>query len=192
MFKFQHKTAIITYSLNERGKAIAERFASLGAKMVLHYSEKESYGIDKLVSDIKAMGTGVYKVRVNFKEQTNYEVLFLPQKRKPDIIVLNPEQDESLMQLIQFAVKHIADKGRVIYIVPKTDLQNFPDFIEQMKKQASFVQQRGITLNAIVTKNDLFEIPTGSIHIADAAEFFASDLSDLISGQYIIINGLKL
>lgn len=62
------------------------------------------------------------------------------------------------MQLIQFAVKHIADKGRVIYIVPKTDLQNFPDFIEQMKKQASFVQQRGITLNAIVTKNDLFEI----------------------------------
>ena len=192
MFKFQHKTAIITYSLNERGKAIAERFASLGAKMVLHYSEKESYGIDKLVSDIKAMGTGVYKVRVNFKEQTNYEVLFLPQKRKPDIIVLNPEQDESLMQLIQFAVKHIADKGRVIYIVPKTDLQNFPDFIEQMKKQASFAQQRGITLNAIVTKNDLFEIPTGSIHIADAAEFFASDLSDLISGQYIIINGLKL
>ncbi|QOG01587.1 hypothetical protein [Flavobacterium sp. MDT1-60] len=192
MFKFQHKTAIITYSLNETGKAIAERFASLGAKMVLHYSEKENYGIDKLVSDIKAMGTGVYKVRVNFKEQTNYEVLFLPQKRKPDIIVLNPEQDESLMQLIQFAVKHIADKGRVIYIVPKTDLQNFPDFIEQMKKQASFVQQRGITLNAIVTKNDLFEIPTGSIHIADAAEFFASDLSDLISGQYIIINGLKL
>lgn len=192
MFKFQHKTAIITYSLNERGKAIAERFASLGAKMVLHYSEKGSYGIDKLVSDIKAMGTGVYKVRVNFKEQTDYELLFLPQKRKPDIIVLNPEQDESLMQLIHFAVKHIADKGRVIYIVPKTDLQNFPDFIEQMKKQASFAQQRGITLNAIVTKNDLFEIPTGSIHIADAAEFFASDLSDLISGQYIIINGLKL
>jgi hypothetical protein len=60
----------------------------------------------------------------------------------------------------------------VIYIVPKTDLQNFPDFIEQMKKQASFVQQRGITLNEIVKKNDLFEIPTGNIHIADTAEFF--------------------
>ncbi|MFB9076163.1 hypothetical protein ACFFLS_05540 [Flavobacterium procerum] len=43
-----------------------------------------------------------------------------------------------------------------------------------------------------MTKNDLFEIPTGSIHIADAAEFFASDLSYLIPGQYIIINGLKL
>jgi 3-oxoacyl-[acyl-carrier protein] reductase len=52
-----NKVALITGSARGLGKAIAERYAALGANVVINYS-RDKASADEVVSNIAAMGVG--------------------------------------------------------------------------------------------------------------------------------------
>jgi len=54
MNTLQNKTALITGSARGLGKAIAERYAALGANIVINYS-RDKTSADEVVSNITAM-----------------------------------------------------------------------------------------------------------------------------------------
>ena len=55
MNSLKNKVAIVTGSVRGLGKAIAERYAALGADIVINYS-KDKASADEVLSNIKAMG----------------------------------------------------------------------------------------------------------------------------------------
>ena len=58
MYTLQNKTALITGSARGLGKAIAERYAALGANIVINYS-RDKASADEVVSNITAMACRV-------------------------------------------------------------------------------------------------------------------------------------
>lgn len=193
MFKLQHKTVLITYATNKIGQAVAERFGSLGAKVVLHHSDDNDLLVDNLVKNIKSMGATVHSMASDITTEDQLE-RFLKEARselkKIDIVVFNPKSEETHFNYLKLTAGFIEDNGRVIYIIKQFDGQNFRAIVYNIKELADIVSSSGITVNAVITQNTLFKKTTESMHIADATEFFASDLSDMVSGQYLIINGL--
>ena len=139
-----NKVALITGSARGLGRAIAERYAALGASIVLNYS-KDKASVDEALSTIEAMGVPVIAVQADMSQVADIERLFtetIQRFGRLDIVVANAgielvdvpvvdfteAQFDQLFGLntkgsyftIQQAAKHIADNGRIIYVASST------------------------------------------------------------------------
>lgn len=146
MNSLKNKVAVVTGSARGLGKAIAERFAALGADIVINYS-RDATSADEVVSTIKAMGVKVIAVRADISKPAEIAHLFAAAKQqfgKIDIVVANAgvelvdvpvtafteEQYDRLFGIntkgafftLQEAAKHVADGGRIISIASSTTL----------------------------------------------------------------------
>ncbi|MDD7887993.1 SDR family oxidoreductase [Flavivirga sp. 57AJ16] len=150
MNSLKNKVAIITGSSRGLGKAIAERYAALGADIVLNYSSNKT-AAEEVEGTIKAMGAQVISVQADVSKVADIERLFSEAKRKfgkVDIVVANAgiemvetpvvdfteEQFDKLFSIntkgayftMQQAAKHIEDNGRIIYIASSTTVFPVP------------------------------------------------------------------
>lgn len=144
MNTLHNKTALITGSGRGLGKAIAERYASLGANIIINYS-RDKFSADETVSNIKAMGAKVIAIQADVSKVVDVEKLFTETKKvfgKIDIVVANAgiemvetpvttfteEQFDRLFSIntkgayftMQQGAKHVEDNGRIIYIASST------------------------------------------------------------------------
>ncbi|VXA91900.1 Short-chain dehydrogenase [Flavobacterium sp. 9AF] len=144
MNSLKNKVAIITGSGRGLGKAIAERYAALGADIVLNYS-RDIASTDEVEANIKAMGARVISVQADVSKVESIERLFneaISTFGKIDIVVANAgiemvetpvvefteEQFDRLFSIntkgayftMQQAAKHIENNGRIIYIASST------------------------------------------------------------------------
>lgn len=246
MHSLKGKVALITGSARGLGKAIAERFAALGADIVINYS-KDKASADEVLGNIKAMGVTVIAVQADVSKVADIERLFAEAKKtfgKIDIVVANAgiemvetpvvdfteEQFDRLFSInakgsyftMQQAAKNVTDNGRIIYIASSTT--SFPVtvmavyggskttpryMVDVLSKE---IGHRGVTVNSIIPfavdhsgifvkpdsyprlrKQLLDSCPMGRLaeveDVANAAEFFATDLSSFVSGQHLLVNG---
>lgn len=139
-----NKVAVITGSARGLGKAIAERYAALGANIVINYS-RDKASADEVVSNITAMGVKVIAVQADVSKVADIEHLFTEAKKtfgKIDIVVANAgiemvetpvvdfteEQFDRLFSIntkgsyftMQQAAKNVEDNGRIIYVASST------------------------------------------------------------------------
>lgn len=144
MNSLKGKTALITGSARGLGKAIAERYAALGADIVLNYS-RDKIAAEETLSTIKAMGVNAIAVQGDISKVAEIERLFAEAKKvfgKIDIVVANAgielvetpvtqfteEQFDRVFSIntkgsyftMQQAARQVADKGRIIYIASST------------------------------------------------------------------------
>jgi 3-oxoacyl-[acyl-carrier protein] reductase len=144
MKTLNNKVALITGSARGLGKAIAERYASLGANIVINYS-KDKVSADEVVSNITAMGVKVIAIQADISKVADLERLFAEAKAyfgKIDIVVANAgielvevsvtdfteEQFDKVFSIntkgtyftMQQAAIHVEDNGRIIYIASST------------------------------------------------------------------------
>lgn len=246
MNSLQNKTAIITGSARGLGKAIAERFASLGVNVVINYS-KDKTSADAVMSNILGMGVKAIAVQADVSKVDDIVRLFDEAKKafaKIDIVVANAgiemvetpvtefteEQFDRLFSIntksayftMQQAAKNIEDNGRIIYIASSTTAFPVPGvavyggsktspryMVDVLSKE---IGHRGVTVNSIIpfavdhsgifTEADSYpelrkslidSCPMGRLaeveDVANAAEFFASDLSSFVNGQHLLVNG---
>ncbi|WP_293907122.1 MULTISPECIES: SDR family oxidoreductase [unclassified Sphingobacterium] len=138
------KVALITGSARGLGKAIAERYAALGASIVLNYS-RDKTSADEVESNIRAMGAKVISIRADVSKVDDIENLFAKAKStfgKIDIVVANAgiemvetpvtqfteEQFDRLFSVntrgsyftMQQAALHVENNGRIIYVASST------------------------------------------------------------------------
>jgi 3-oxoacyl-[acyl-carrier protein] reductase len=246
MNSLKNKVALITGSARGLGKAIAERYASMGADIVVNYSKDKS-SADEVIKNIKAFGVRVIAIQADISKVADLERLFTEAKSafgKIDIVVANAgiemvetpvvdfteEQFDRLFSInakgsyftMQQAAKNITDNGRIIYVASSTT--SFPVtgmavyggskttpryLVEVLSKE---IGHRGVTVNSIIPfavehsgifvdpnayprlrKQLLDSCPMGRLaeveDVANAAEFFASELSSFVSGQHLLVNG---
>jgi 3-oxoacyl-[acyl-carrier protein] reductase len=144
MNTLKNKVAIVTGSARGLGKAIAERYAALGADLVINYS-KDKASADEVESNIRAMGVRVISVQADVSKVADIEKLFAAAKEafgKIDIVVANAgiemvetpvtefteEQFDRVFSIntkgtyftVQQAAKQVQDGGRIIYIASST------------------------------------------------------------------------
>jgi 3-oxoacyl-[acyl-carrier protein] reductase len=144
MNSLQHKVALITGSARGLGKAIAERYAALGADIVINYSRDKS-SADEVLSNIKAMGVKVIAIQADVSKTADVRRLFEEAKAafgRIDIVVANAgielvetpvtdfteEQFDRVFSIntkgtyftLQQAARSVEDKGRIIYIASST------------------------------------------------------------------------
>lgn len=144
MNMLKNKVALITGSARGLGKAIAERYAALGADIVLNYSRDRS-AADETESNIRAMGVKVIAIQADVSKVADIERLFneaIKTFGKIDIVVANAgiemvetpvtafteEQFDKVFSIntkgayftMQQAAKHVTDNGRIIYIASST------------------------------------------------------------------------
>jgi len=246
MNSLKNKVALITGSSRGLGKAIAERYAALGADIVVNYAGNKA-AADEVVSNIKAMGVKVISVQADMSKVADIERLFAEAKKafgKIDIVVANAgiemvetpvtefteEQFDRLFTLntkgayftMQQAAKCVENNGRIIYIASSTTAfpvkgmavyggsKTTPRYMVNVLSQE--IGHKGITVNSIIPyavdhsgiftdpksypelrKSLLESCPMGRMaeveDVANAAEFFASDLSSFVNGQHLLING---
>lgn len=218
------------------GKAIAERYAALGANIIVHYS-RDKILADEVVGNIRAMGAKAILVQADVNRVADIERLFTEAKRvfgKIDIVVANTETDMAGFTEDQFggnatgtdftmqqAARHVANNGRIIYIASTMISFSGTEAVYCGSKSTSSclvdilskeIGHRGITVNAIIPfavdhvgifteagsnpglrKKLLDNCPMGRLaeagDVANAAEFFASDLSSFVNGQHLHVNG---
>lgn len=150
MNSLHNKTAIITGSARGLGKAIAERYAALGANIVINYS-RDKASAEEVVNNITAMGARVIAVQADVTRVKDVERLFAEAVKafgKVDIVVANAgielievpvtgfteEQFDKVFSInvkgayftLQQAAKVIEDKGRIIYISSSTTTSPVP------------------------------------------------------------------
>ena len=138
------KVALITGSARGLGKAIAERYAALGADIVLNYS-RDKAAAEETASNIKAMGVKVIAIQGDVSKPAEIGRLFneaLAAFGKIDIVVANAgielvetavtdfteEQFDRVFGIntkgsyftLQQAAKHVSDNGRILYIASST------------------------------------------------------------------------
>jgi 3-oxoacyl-[acyl-carrier protein] reductase len=150
MNTLHNKTALITGSARGLGKAIAERYAALGANIVVNYS-RDKASAEEVVSNITAMGAKVIAVQADVTKVKDVERLFAETINafgKVDIVVANAgielievpvaefteEQFDRVFSInvkgayftLQQAAKVIENKGRIIYISSSTTTSPVP------------------------------------------------------------------
>ncbi|GAA0542843.1 SDR family oxidoreductase [Chitinophaga japonensis] len=150
MNSLKGKTALITGSARGLGKAIAERYAALGANIVLNYS-KDKVSVDEVESNIRAMGVKVISVQADVSKVQDIKRLFGEAKAafgKIDIVVANAgiemvetpvtkfteEQFDRLFSIntkgayftMQQAALQVANNGRIIYVASSTTVFPVP------------------------------------------------------------------
>jgi 3-oxoacyl-[acyl-carrier protein] reductase len=144
MNSLKNKVAIVTGSARGLGKAIAERYAALGADIVVNYS-RDKASADEVVGNIKAMGGRVIAVQADVSKVVDIERLFSEAKAafgKVDIVVANAgielvetpvtdfteEQFDRVFSIntkgsyftMQQAARQVEDNGRIIYVASST------------------------------------------------------------------------
>lgn len=144
MNSLKNKVAVITGSVRGLGKAIAERYAALGADIVINYS-KDKASAEEVLSNISAMGARVIAVQADVSKVADLEKLFAEAKKafgKIDIVVANAgiemvevpvtdfteEQFDKVFSIntkgsyftLQQAARNVEDNGRIIYIASST------------------------------------------------------------------------
>lgn len=144
MNSLKNKVALITGSVRGLGKEIAERYAALGANIVLNYS-RDQIAADQVVKNITAMGVKVIAVRADVSKVADLEKLFVVAKEafgKIDIVVSNAgielvdvpvtdfteDQFDQVFSVntkgayftMQQAARHVENNGRIIYIASST------------------------------------------------------------------------
>ena len=144
MNSLKNKTALITGSARGLGKAIAERYAALGANIVINYS-KDKASADEVLSNIRAMGAKAIAVQADVSKPGELERLFTEAKKvfgKIDIVVANAgiemvevpvtdfteDQFDKVFSIntkgsyftLQQAARNVEDNGRIIYIASST------------------------------------------------------------------------
>ena len=140
MTNLKGKVALITGSARGIGKMIAERYASLGANIVVNYS-KDKESADITVHNIQQFGVKAIAVKANIADVGEIEKLFgsaIEAFGKIDIVVANAgvelidlpitevteEQYDRLYNIntrgtfftLQQAAKNVSNNGRIIYI----------------------------------------------------------------------------
>lgn len=140
MVNFSDKVALITGSGRGLGRAIAERYAALGASVVVNYSSSKAAAAET-VAAIERMGASAIAVKANVSDVADLERLFtevVDRFGRLDIAVANAgvelietptvdvtEADFGRLYAInakgafftlQLAAKHVVDNGRIIYI----------------------------------------------------------------------------
>jgi 3-oxoacyl-[acyl-carrier protein] reductase len=150
MKTLENKVALVTGSSGGLGKAIAERFAKLGASVIIHYnSNKEN--ADLIVKAIVDQGGQAVAFKADTTQVTEIESLFQNAKQafgKLDIIVANAGIEHVELPVseiteadfdkvftintkgtyftIQQASLHVEDNGRIIYIASSTTVFPVP------------------------------------------------------------------
>lgn len=144
MKNLKNKVALITGSARGLGKAIAERYAALGADIVINYS-RDKASADEVLSNVLAMGVKAIAVKADVSKVADLEYLFNEAKKtfgKIDIVVANAgiemvevpvtefteEQFDKVFSIntkgtyftLQQAAKHVENNGRIIYIASST------------------------------------------------------------------------
>lgn len=144
MTSLKNKVALITGSGRGIGKAIAERYASLGADIVVNYTNNKASS-EMTLSNIRKYGVKAIAIQADISKVDEVQSMFtttLKEFGKIDIIVANAgieivdlptlditeEQYDQLFTIntkgafftIQEAAKHVADNGRIIYISSST------------------------------------------------------------------------
>ncbi|MCU1530048.1 MAG: short-chain dehydrogenase/reductase [Frondihabitans sp.] len=247
MTDLSNKVALVTGSARGVGKAIALRYASLGANVVVNYSEDEA-NATRTVEEVEAFGVEAIAVKADVSKVADLENLFavaIDRFGKLNIVVANAGIELPLVPLaeateeqfdrlfgvntkgafftLKFAADHVADNGRILYIGSSTTTAPLPGaglygsskmavryLVEVLAIEAG---HRGITVNTIIPTviegagiyTDIHEEdpfrqsmaqfrPIGgrmgqAADVADAAEYFASDLAAWVSGQYLLIAG---
>ncbi|MFF3950789.1 SDR family oxidoreductase [Streptomyces sp. NPDC001902] len=134
------KTAVITGSARGIGKAIALRYAKLGANVVINYASNVARGEQALAEVLKQGGQAI-AVQADISKAADVDRLFAEATASfgsVDIVVANAglellgtaiadltdEQINSMVDVnargaiftMQRAAKHVADNGRIIYI----------------------------------------------------------------------------
>lgn len=240
----KNKVALITGSARGIGRTIAERFANLGANVVVNYSHDKK-SADDLVEVIQKMGTEAIAVQADVSKSEEVSHLFdtaLKNFGKIDIVVVNAgielldvpvvEFTEAQFDMLfgvntkgafltmQAAARHVSDGGRIIYTGSSTMVYPTPGFALHggskvapgylVQVLAKEVARRHVTVNAILptategagvhtnVKSDYKKMmegfnPMGRMgtpeDAANVAEFFASELSNFVSGQMLLISG---
>ncbi|MET8471234.1 SDR family oxidoreductase [Streptomyces sp. NPDC006422] len=138
------KVALVTGSVRGIGRAIALRYAALGAHVVVNYAGNKDAAQDT-VEEIRNLGSRAIAVQADVSDLTALEDLFqqaLKEFGKIDIVVANAgveigdqaiadvteEQFDRLFAIntkgafftLQKAAKYVEDKGRIIYIGSST------------------------------------------------------------------------
>jgi 3-oxoacyl-[acyl-carrier protein] reductase len=144
MTSLKNKVALITGSTSGLGKAIAERYATLGADIVINYP-KDRASADEVLSNIKATGANAIALPADISRVAELNRMFEEAKRtfgKIDIVVANAgiemvevpvtdfteEQFDKVFAIntrgtyftLQQAARHVSDNGRIIYIASST------------------------------------------------------------------------
>jgi len=138
------QVALVTGSGRGIGKAIAERYASLGANVVVNYARGKS-GADETVARIEELGAKAIAVPADMSQVDDVTRLFdtaLSAFGQIDIVVVNAGLELTGLPVVDFteeqfdrmfatntkgafftmqsAAKHVADNGRIIYISSST------------------------------------------------------------------------
>lgn len=241
------KTALITGSSRGIGKAIALRYAQLGANVVVNHLD-EADKARQTLAEIAATGSDAIGVEADVSKPDEIERLFeavIDRFDKVDIVVANAgieiidqpisetteEQYDRLFAInskgafftMQKAAKYVTDGGRIIHIGSSTTCgavrgvglygssKMSSRYVVEVLAQE--VGNRAVTVNGIlptaVAGAGVFT-DVGEDHplpklmkvgrpiegrmgspddVADAAEYFASDLARWVSGQHLLISG---
>lgn len=144
MTNLKGKVALVTGSARGIGKAIAKRYATLGADIVVNYTRDEA-AANATVEEIKKLGRNAIAICCDVSKKADVSNLFETAKKtfgKIDIVVVNAgvelvgvpvtefteEQFDQMFNIntkgafftMQQAAKHVADNGRIIYISSST------------------------------------------------------------------------
>lgn len=144
MNSLKNKVALITGASGGLGKAIAERYAQLGADIIVHYNSNKDKA-DEVVKNITASGVKCKAIQADTTKTQEIRRLFNEAKAtlgKLDIVVVNAgiemvaipatefteEQFDKVFNIntkgsyftLQQAAKQIEDHGRIIYIASST------------------------------------------------------------------------
>ncbi|WP_432947492.1 SDR family oxidoreductase [Kribbella sp. CA-253562] len=134
------KTALITGSARGIGKAVALRFAQLGANVVVNYSSNAA-NAEQALKQVHQYGAQAIAVKADVSKAADIDLLFAETTQRfgsVDIVVANAglellgvpiaelsdEQIDSMVNVnargalftMQRAAKHVADNGRIIYM----------------------------------------------------------------------------
>ena len=146
MRKLENKVALVTGSSRGIGRAIALRYAALGAKIVVNYTSSGE-AAKKVVEEIMNLGSQAIAVKADVSSIIDIKHLFQAAKQefgKIDIVVVNAgieivdlpalevteEQFDRAFAIntkgafftLQEAAKIVEDKGRIIYVSSSTTL----------------------------------------------------------------------
>lgn len=243
MNSLKNKVAIVTGSSRGLGKAIAERFAALGANIVVNYS-KDKASAEQVVKNIEALGVKALLIQGDMSVVADIKNIFneaIKSFGKIDIVVANAgiesvdlpvtefteDQFDQIYNLntkgayftIQQAALRIEDKGRIIYISSSTTIapmkgmavyggsKSAPKYLVEVL--AKEIGHRGVTVNSIIpyatdeagifTENhssrdwlinaNPMKRLASVTDVANAAEFFATEMSSFVNGHHLVIDG---
>jgi 3-oxoacyl-[acyl-carrier protein] reductase len=178
------KVALVTGSARGLGRAVAERYGSLGASVVINYSSSEASAADA-VDAVERSGGKAIAVKADVSRVGELERLFteaVDHFGHLDIVVANAgielietptvditEDDFDRLYAInakgtfftlQLAAKHVADRGRIIYIGTSNTRYPLPGYAlyGSSKMGAQFTVEvlakelgpRGVAVNSIL------------------------------------------